>query len=204
MAFDSNAILLRDAVWRYGSGSPVGTVTPLGDGTTPELYQDTATSYIYVATGATNSDWTVIGPEFSNVTVPGITVGFESGSSAVVTPVAQNMRVARSGNLVNCWLQCIGSIQKNTDTNRLLLNCSAFEPFLTQSGVPVIENDGSFATKFPNHTGFSILAASDGAGGTDMFIYATGPEAAAAQLDDSHCDATQAYDFRGQFSLLVT
>lgn len=60
MAFDSSAVRLHDARWRYGSGSPAGSVTPLGDGTTPELYQDTATSKIYIATGATNTDWSKI------------------------------------------------------------------------------------------------------------------------------------------------
>jgi hypothetical protein len=41
-----------------GSGSPVGVVTPSGEG---DLYVDNTTPALYQATGATSADWAVVG-----------------------------------------------------------------------------------------------------------------------------------------------
>lgn len=41
-----------------GSGDPTGVVTPSGEG---DLYVDTSTPALYQATGATSSDWAIVG-----------------------------------------------------------------------------------------------------------------------------------------------
>jgi len=62
-----------------GSGSPVGVVTPNGEG---DLYVDTTTPALYQATGATSADWQLVGG--------GLPAWFQYGSGSPVGVVTPN------------------------------------------------------------------------------------------------------------------
>lgn len=83
----------------YGSGSPVGTVTPSQQGA---RYQDIDNGALYEAIGATSADWVTVGGNGDN-TVPGVTVT-EDGQVILIgalnegTSLSDVGAIAGSGN----------------------------------------------------------------------------------------------------------
>ncbi len=140
------------AVLAVGDGSPFNVVTPTAKG---QAYLDATNGGLYVATGATSADWTIIGGRSPDNTPPGGTaisgVGYSTGEDTIAI-------LASAG----IWISDIAAWSSGGTGNGVFWQASSdgsqiFEIFLGSSGQYNWIFDSSGVLFLPNGIGTEAI-----------------------------------------------
>lgn len=108
-----------------GSGSPVGVVTPNGEG---DLYVDSDTPALWQATGATNTDWALSGggslPQVGVQTTLNTAANYEDLLAAGYVPVAE-------GKLIALAITTLPMVAVGAASSVAQINGGAANPYIT-------------------------------------------------------------------------